>query len=332
MTRHKETRRGVQLAPAYAAGGHGRSPDRSRLRQLDLNLLRVLYAVLRTRSATRAGEELALSQSAVSNGLGRLRRVFDDPLFVPGPQGLVPTALAEKLAGSLRETLDRLERTVSEASHFDPADSSRAFRLYMSDVGQMVFLPSLVAHLAAAAPGVSLATVAPQPQEAAALMRAGEIDLAIGFFLAFEAGFRRQRLFTEHYVCMVRAGHPRIGERLTLAQYLAAEHAVYRPAAGSHAAFEQAVDKVFLQAKARRRVTLRLAHSLGLSRVIAGSDLVIAVPSRLAAAYAGFAEIRVLPLPFPSPRFEITQQWHERVHADPAHRWLRATFKRLFAD
>jgi DNA-binding transcriptional LysR family regulator len=302
------------------------------LQDLDLNLLVVFAAVHRTRSATLAGEELGLSQSAVSNALRRLREHFDDPLFVKTTQGMVPTPLGEALAAPIEEGLARIRGAVEAERRFDAATSTRAFRLYVSDVGQMVFVPRLAAHLREYAPGVSLATVEVSQREAEAQMAAGEIDLAAGFYADFEGRFHRGLLFAERYVVLARVDHPLLAGGLTLEGFLALPHAVYRPSAGSHVAFESRVDRLFAEHGRARRVALRLAHALGIAEVIASSDVIIAVPSRLAARVANDGALRVMPLPFESPAFEISQLWHERSHRDPAHAWLRGVVQTLFAD
>lgn len=302
------------------------------LNTLDLNLLLVFEAVLRTGSTTLAGEQLGLTQSAVSNGLRRLRAAFDDPLFIKTPQGMSPTPTAERLATPLREGLDRIRHAVEDREDFIPSMAQRRFVLYASDTGQRVFLPRLLAQLRRDAPGVQLITHQVPARDAPPLMASGEIDLALGFFLHFQAGFYRQKLFSDHYVCMVSADHPAIRDDLTLWHYLHAPHAVYRPAVGSHAFFEDVIDKLFSEQDVQRQVVLRVTHGLGLPEIIAGTDMLVAVPASLAQACAGSPGVRFLPLPFEAPLVDITQQWHERFHRDLGHAWLRRTIAALFQD
>ena len=302
------------------------------LNTLDLNLLLVFDAVLRTGSTTLAGEELGLTQSAVSNGLRRLRAAFDDPLFIKTPQGMSPTPMAERLAPSLQEGLDRIRQAIEDREDFVPAASQRQYVLYASDTGQRVFLPRLLGRLRREAPGIQLVTLQASPRDAPRLMAAGEIDLALGFFLHFQAGFYRQKLFSDHYVCMAAADHPAIQGPMTLAQYMHAPHVVYRPAVGSHAFFEDVIDKLFSEHNLRRQVVLQVTHGLGLPEIIAGTDMLVAVPASLAQACAGSPGVRFLPLPFDAPLVDITQQWHERFHRDLGHAWLRRTIADLFQD
>src|SRR5690606_7028121 len=141
---------------------------------------------------------------------------------------------------------------------------------------------------------------------------------------------KRQRLFSDGYVCMVGGKYPVEQNELTLQQYLQAPHAVYRPVGGSHSFVEDVIDRVFSEHGAQRRIVLQVTHGLGIPEIVADTDLVIAVPRSLAELYADHLNIRVLPLPFPSPEVEISQQWHERFQHDSGHAWLRSTFVQLF--
>jgi DNA-binding transcriptional LysR family regulator len=299
--------------------------------KLDLNLLLVFCAVMRKRSATLAGEELDMTQSAVSNALRRLRLFFGDPLFVKGSQGMAPTALAERLAGPLQDALDRIRSTVEGAVPFNPALSDRTFRIYMSDLGQMILMPRLVKALAQAAPGIRLAVVDVPPRTAQNMMSEGAIDLAIGTFAAFEAGFHSQRLFSKSYMVLGRKGHPAFAPQLTLAAFLAAAHGVYHPPAGSHDDFEEVLSRVFAAHGVKRKVALELAHGLGLGETVAASDVLLCAPKRLADFLVDTGLVAAAPLPFESPRIDVSQFWHERNHMDDGHRWMRSLVYRNHA-
>lgn len=299
---------------------------------LDLNLLLVFDAILRTRSTTLAGEQIGLTQSAVSNALKRLRLAFEDPLFVKTLDGMMPTPRAAKMAEPIQAALLRIRHAVEDRGEFNSHESERTFRLCMSDIGQMIMLPPLLEYLRKEAPHVNLETVETTPQEAPGLLARGEIDLAIGFLKDLGDGIYSQRLKSETFVCLVRADHPTIRDQLTLDQYLSAAHAEYRPSGGSHSIYEDAVKKLFAEHCVQRRVALRLAHSAGIARVITHSDLIMAVPSRLGDSLSAYSDLRLLPLPFESPTYNITQQWHARSHKDSGHAWLRGTFTFLFRE
>ncbi|WGS53290.1 LysR family transcriptional regulator [Paraburkholderia sp. D15] len=302
------------------------------LRNLDLNLLPVFDALLRTRSTTRAAEELRLTQSAVSNALKRLRTAFDDPLFVKTSDGMLPTEFAQTLARPISDGLSTIRDAVETKSSFDPSTSDRTFHIYVSDIGQMVFIPRLMADLAVSAPNLKIVTVETTQKEAQQAMAISGIDLAIGLFMNFSSGFHERRLFREHYVAMVRREHPTIHSKLTLKRFLDAAHAVYTPTAGSHAVFENAVERLFEQQGKPRQVSVHLAHSMGLSALIAASDLLICVPSRLADALQASSALSTFALPFDTPSFDIAEIWHERYQHDAGHQWLRTRIFSLFHD
>src|SRR5690606_10145379 len=195
----------------------------------DLNLLRVFEAVLKTRSTTLAADSLSLTQSAVSNALKRLRHQFNDPIFVKTSAGMVPTAIGEQLAVPLLSALSTIRQSVAATRHFEPAQANRIFTLYCSDTAQRVFIPRLLSHLQTQAPLIQLRTVQLALHEARQLMASGDVDLALGFFLSFEAGFYRQKLFTDRYQLMVSSQHPIRRARNKLKHYLHARHIAYRP-------------------------------------------------------------------------------------------------------
>lgn len=296
----------------------------------DLNLLRVFDAIWRCRSVTAAGAEIGLTQGSMSSALNRLRQHFDDPLFVRLQGRMQPTPLAEGLAEPVQLALRQLEQALAQRRAFTPATAARGFRICMTEIAQRVFLPRLMQHLAGQAPLVQLATVDMAPDRAQSALASSEIDLAIGYFADFGDSFFAQRLFSEHYVVLVRADHPSIGARLTRMAYLQAAHISYRPAAASHELLDERLDRAFARAGLRRRVGLQVAHSMGLSVVVAQTDLIATVPSRLALSFADHPGLRVLPLPLPVPAIEIRQHWHLRSHHDPAHQWLRAQVAALF--
>jgi DNA-binding transcriptional LysR family regulator len=304
---------------------------RVNLRELDLNLLLVFRAVLRRHSATLAGEDLDMTQSAISNALRRLRLHFSDPLFVKTAQGMTPTVLAEKLAGPLLEALERIEATVQSVQAFDPARSERRFHVYTSDVGQLILVPRLLRVLDEQAPRVAVEIVDVPARLAPEMMIEGAIDIAIGSFANLDAGFHRQRLFSKAYMAIARPGHAALKGGLTLDKFLRARHARYNPPAASHDDFDELVAAVYRQHAAKRRVVVELAHGLGIAEVVASSDLIACVPRRLAERLAAAGQVETAPLPFESPSVDVNQYWHERHHADDGHRWFRHLVYRAYS-
>lgn len=298
--------------------------------KIDLNLLFVFDALLRTQSTTLAAQELHLTQSAISNALKRLRFLFEDPLFVKGGRGMVPTAFALEVAQPVRGGLDLIRMAVTARASFDPATSDRGFRIYMNELGQTVLMPRLLAAIADDAPAITLTSVELAPNEASAAMEAGEIDFAFGHISDLKTSFHRQLLFEEHYVALVRKSHSRIREQLTLRDFFDAKHVAYHPAWTAMSTFEDAVDRLFEEHGEYRKVALRLAYSLGLAGLLEAADVLVCVPSLLAGVLAQTGNLRIFQLPFDSPVFRVSLLWHERNQADSGHLWLRERIQRLF--
>lgn len=294
---------------------------------LDVRLLAVFDEIYKTRSVTRAADGLGLGQPAVSIALAKLREHFVDPLFVRTSQGMEPTPLAEGLLHPVREALDALERVSGHRKVFDPAASDRTFRICMTDISQLVLLPGLWERLRVAAPGIRI-EIAPLSADTGRMLEAGDADLALGFMPQLEAGFYQQALFRQSYVCMLSAGHPRIGESITLAQFEAEDHAVVSSSGTGHLI----VDREIARQGIARRIALRIPNFLGVAFVIEHTDLLVTIPRRLGEVLEGRGHFRVLPVPFALPSYAVKQHWHERYHHDPGNRWLRSVISELLSD
>lgn len=296
------------------------------IEDIDLNLLPVFEAVLAERSISRAAERLNLSQPAVSNAVARLRKAAGDRLFVRVGNAMVPTPYAEELAGPLRQGLAGIRAALGAGHDFDPATSERRFSIYLTDLGEAFFLPRLLGRLNRIAPHIHLRTL-PMPTGAAEeALQSGEVDLAIGNLPELGAGFYVQRLFRDRYVCLVRRGHPTIGERISARQFAAASHAIVTPGGWGHGIIEQTLIERGLE----HRVALRLQNFLVLASIVATTDLVAIVPHSVGSQLSRDLDVRLLPLPIPIPAFDVRQCWQERFHDDKGSRWLRQQFVELF--
>jgi DNA-binding transcriptional LysR family regulator len=286
------------------------------VRDVDLNLLRVFDAVLREAGVTPAAATLGLTQPAVSNALARLRKLFGDALFVRTPSGMEATPFARELAEPVRQALALLESALAHGPGFDPASATRAFRLYMSDVGQVEFLPPLVERVQREAPAIRLEAVALDVDDLGAALAAGGLDLAIGFLPGLGPPVRRRALFRDPYVCLMRAEHP-FGS-LTKKRFLEASHALvtYR---GGHRVIEEALERAGLA----RHIALRVPHFTVLPMVLERTDLILTLPARVAKVFERRGALKSLPLPLAIPPAEVAVHWHERFEADPGNRWLR---------
>src|SRR5882762_10353106 len=194
------------------------------VQDVDLNLLRVFDAVLRERGVTPAAARLGLTQPAVSNALARLRALLGDGLFVRTAKGMEATPFARELAEPVRQALALLESALAHGPGFDPAPATRAFLFYMSDLGQIEFLPPLLEAIQKLAPGVRLEAVSLEVEDIAGALTAGALDLAVGFLPGLGPPVRRRALFRDPYLCLMRADHPI--KTLTKRKFMEASHAL----------------------------------------------------------------------------------------------------------
>lgn len=299
------------------------------LNDLDLNLLLVLHQMLVERRVAVAAEKLGVSQPTVSSALARLRRLLGDELFLRTGRGMVPTPYAEQLAVPVAQALALLHEALNRQREFDPATCSRTFTIGMTDVGEIVFLPTLLERLAQEAPQVVLTTVRPPASNLKDGMEAGQIDLAIGLLPQLRAGFFQQRLFNQQYVCLFRQGHQLDGTTpLDQDAYATAEHvAVLSPGTG----YSQ-IDEALQRAGLTRRVRLRVPHFVAIGHILASSELVATVPQRLARHLHTPFSLTSQPLPATLPPIPIQLFWHAQVHRDPANQWLRGVVAELFGS
>src|SRR6476661_5285530 len=286
------------------------------VQDVDLNLLRVFDAVLHERGVTPAAARLGLTQPAVSNALARLRALFGDPLFLRTPGGMDATPFARELAGPVRQALALLESALAHGPGFDPATSTRAFRFYMSDLGQIEFLPPLVERVQREAPGVRLEAAGLDVEDIAAALAAGALDLAVGFLPSLSAPVRRTALFRDPYVCLMRADH-QINE-LTKKSFLTALHVLVTYSCG-----HRVIEDAFERAGISRRIALRVPHFTGVPMVLERTDLILPLPARVARVYEKRGNFKSLPPPVSIPQADVGVHWHERFEADAGNRWLR---------
>jgi len=297
------------------------------MEDLDIRQLSVFDEIYKTRSVSRAAENLGLGQPAVSIALGKLRAHFNDPLFVRTAGGMEPTPLGEELFQPIRAAIDAVQTASGHRAVFDPTQTRRTFRIAMTDISQLVLLPRLWERLRKVAPGVHI-EIANLSGATAGLLESGEVDLALGFMPQLEAGFYQQALFRQHYVCMASAAHPRIRGSLTLAQFEAEEHAVVSTSGTGHLI----IDREVARQDIRRRVVLRIPSFVSLAYVVERTDLLVTIPQRLGELLADRERLAVYPVPFELPEYTVKQHWHERYNNDPGNRWLRGLIQELLSS
>ncbi|WP_348695550.1 LysR family transcriptional regulator [Duganella fentianensis] len=287
------------------------------LRSIDLNLLVTLDILLAEHNVTRAAKRLHFSQPSVSVHLARLREIFGDPLLLPGPRGMQPTARAEALREPLRQALAALEHAVAPGVAFDPAAASNIWRLAATDYGESTIVLPALAAIRAAAPASRIAIVELAPSRISRQAEQGDIDLAFHTETEAPAGMRHRLLFEERYVLAGRHDHPRLKRRPSLSQFCALDHVIVSPNGGG---FYGVTDQALAAAGLTRHVALSVPHFLFVMAALAQTDLVAMLPERLV---RGNPALRSVAPPVEVPGFRMAMLWHERVHRDAAHQWLR---------
>jgi molybdate transport repressor ModE-like protein len=289
------------------------------IRDFDLTQIRLLAELARLGSVSAASRRIGLSQSAASHALAKLRRQLGDPLFTRTHDGFKPTPYGERLGKAAADALDRLAEGLAAKRSFDPSTSTKQFTFYLSDVGQIVMLPELINVVQREAPGVVVRS-APIPLDNPALpLISGEVDLAVGVFTNLTTGFRQTLLFRERFVCVVRAGHPRFRDGMTLQAFKEVRHAIADSTGMAHAF----IDDVLAKHRIVRQDVLRVPGFHVLPLIVANTDLLAFIPGRLADTVAAHEPLKVLNPPLHLPPVDIRMFWHERYHHDPANRWMR---------
>jgi DNA-binding transcriptional LysR family regulator len=297
--------------------------------ELNLRELRILHALLHERSITRTAELLATTQPGISKVLRHLRAQFGDPLFVRNGHAMQPTARALEIADQVRTLLGVADSLRTSAAVFDPIRSDRTFSLLLTDVGMIRFLPPLIAHVAAIAPGVNIRAMPLDSRQFELKLEAGEADLALGAFPKAPRHLRRQRLYFDGYVTVVRKEHPKMPAVRSRAGFLAQRHILVTASETGHAAHGTA-QRVLTSQIAPGNIMLRVPSFIAGAIVAAETDGLATLPANLAKRLAGPLGLTAFETPIALPRIEITQYWHERYHRDPAHRWFRSITSELF--
>lgn len=296
------------------------------LNRLDLNLLLTLDVLLREHNVTRAAQRLNLSQPSVSVQLARLREIFDDPLLLPGPRGMQPTVRADELREPLRQALEALERAVSPVNAFDPARASVTWRIAATDYTESAVLLPLLGTLRRDAPASRLAVFELNPGQIKRQAEQGDIDLFFHLREGAPASLHQRLLFTERYVLAGRLGHPALKRRPSLKQFCQLEHVIVSPEGGG---FQAATDDALAARGLTRNVVLSVPHFLFMLDALARTDLVAVLPERLVATTGA---LQVVDPPLDLPGFDMLMLWHERLHRDPGHKWLRQQVLAVLAN
>jgi DNA-binding transcriptional LysR family regulator len=293
---------------------------------IDLNLLRVFVSISETGSLTASARDLHVTQPSVSHALSRLRKHFDDPLFLRGRSGMRPTALAAELYESFQGSLARIDQTIDSTRRFDPLTSARRFRICLSDVGEMNLLPRILEHIAGAAPSVELEVVPMQIERVAEWLTEGHVDAAIAS-TPVAGGVRSTPLLLDTYACLVRRDFPLVDGRMTMETFLAGRHAVVAASTGHHLA-ERAMEQLHLD----RKTTVTVHHFSVLPPIVDRCDLIAVIPRGVGEPIVDHWPLMVVDLPFEVPTYEVRLYWQARDRETAAQLWFRRTVEQVLRE
>ncbi len=295
------------------------------LRNIDLNLLGALSALLEERSVTEAARKIGLSQPAMSRSLGRLRKLFNDELIVRTTKGNLLTPHAETLKPELEKIMQNLALLLEKES-FDPVTTEAEFTIAVNDYAGSVILPGLLKRFREHNYNIKL-IVRPNNRTTLTQIENGEIDLAIASFPNPPSSFFKQLLFEDSFVCILRTDHPALKRRMTLKQYIALSHLVVsldREGVGP-------VDTVLTKQKLKRKISTIIPFFSAAPAILQASDLILTIPRYLANQITNDA-LKIIPPPFSLPALPVSQIWHPRLKSSAAHSWLRNYIKDCMAE
>ena len=294
-------------------------------KKLDLNLVRVLATLYATRSVTRAAERLGLSQPTVSNALARLRQALGDELLVRSSQGLVPTAMLDRIGPAVATHLAALEASLGRDEAFDPRVSRRRWRLSLSDLGENLLLTPIVAAMRREAPHMRIENLGIPVDRLEEALVGGAVDLAIGALRFPKAGLRSVRLFDEGYVALAPASMRM--RRLGIEQLARCPLVIASPSATYHSRLPMDLDRL----RIGHAVVARLRHFSTIPDLVAKAGLVGIVPTSFGLEMAPRVGARVIELPAGFARFDVHMVWPVSRHHEPSDRWFRERVREVLS-
>lgn len=294
--------------------------------RFDLNLLAVFEAVMQERNMTRAGKRLGLSQPAVSHALARLRVMLKDDLLVRGPEGMMPTVRAEQLAGPIRDALASLEIALKPQSA-RPEDMSHSCTIAVNGYTAYALTNQIVDALRKVAPQLRLMILPSGTRDILGELDAGVIDLALTGMTDGGDRFKCSRVMTDHYVALLRNGHPGACANLSV-QALAQMQHLTITSTGDNTSF---LDECLEAQRMKRDIVLSLPF-LAAPEALVRSDLVAIMPARVASRLTRTWDLVACPIACEGPQIELSMTWHRRLDGQEEHRWIRTAVRRCLHD
>jgi len=297
--------------------------------RIDLNLLEYLDVLLRERNVTRAASHLGLSQPAMSNGLRRLRVLFDDPLLIRTSEGMTPTERAIELQPIIREVLSKVDRAVQPQTAFEAKTAERVFRIMASDYAESTLFPSLLRRLRDEAPGVSLDIMTPSDVSFLDVEQ-GKVDMVINRFDSIPQSFHEKGIWKDGFACLFSADNP-IRDNFTLESYLQAQHVwVSKTGMGVGVGINPDdvqrlgwVDEALNRLDKKRHITVFTRHYQAAMLLAEQKDLIVTLPSKAAQLQQQNPRLVLRDPPFEIPPFDLKMAWSPLLQNNPAHQWMR---------
>jgi DNA-binding transcriptional LysR family regulator len=299
------------------------------LKNIDLNLLVYLDVLLLKRNVTRAAESLGISQPAMSNGLQRLRKLFNDPLLVRTSNGMSPTERAERLQPLVREIVMSVEKAVESEQEFEPARATRVFRISVSDYTESTLVPHLLRYMRSRAPNITLDFLTPSDVTFEDLEHS-HVDMVINRFDSLPESLHQRTVWHDSFSCLASRHNP-IRYDFDLENYLLASHIwVSKTGMGVGVGVEPEavqklgwVDDALAKIDKKRRIRVFTRHYQAAMKLAEARDLVVTLPTRAANLARDNPEVVILEPPFEIPEIELQMAWSPLLQHNPAHQWLR---------
>lgn len=298
------------------------------LLNVDLNLLKVLNALIEERNVTRAGERIGRSQPAMSNALNRLRAMFSDPLLVRGSGGLQLTPRAEALKEPVAEILESIDNCLLAGANFNPTTTHGLYRIAAPDYISLPIMPKLMAHLKKEAPNMNLHIITEDRELALEALDRNRADIAIGNFTETKNSIRRLHLFEEDFVCLVRKGHPALKNKLDAETLLSYPHLLVTASGERTGIFDDILDRTHN----KRRIAVSLSHFLLAPYLLEQSDMIGVFTRRVSVMLRESFKLTEREIPIELASFSASMVWHTRSDSDPGMGWLREQIKNLCAQ
>ena len=306
------------------------------IRSVDLNLLPILTAVVEDRSVTVAADKLGMTQSAVSQALSRMRKLWKDPLLVRTGSGMQPTPYALELTRKFRPALESLTAALAKPAPFDPVQASRTYTISISGGGDDIVVPTLMQLLSREAPDISLSTLAASPADLESQLEDGRVDLVIDYMLVapgekarsprYNRALRSAKVFEEDLV-ILDAASCASETPMTLEAYSSRRHVGFTLPVSR----VRVLDRSLARQGVRRDIRFRMPTIAAIPAVVESTGSLATIPARFAQNCERRYAVKACKPNFPLPRIALYLVWHAQTDNDPAELWLRERLMSVIA-